>query len=476
MTITVGWATDQVIRVNKVDMTLVQSTPVEIYQLDTENFFTALKDLESSQEGMPWPDLQRSKTPTTLEGLTYARILEIIDPYTITFEDDQYVVQLVGTNSNIISKTNPNQVSVTGNNSAGLIQVSEIQYGAFQGAVWVDETGTSSGTLYPTGTPIEPVNNFTDALLIAQFRGFDTFRVVGDATITGGLDFTDAIFIGDSKLKTSISVDASANTTNCEFEECLVTGTLDGNAKITNGRIQSLDYLSGDVTNCILESGTITLGGGANANFLDCWSGVPGTGTPVIDMGGSGQSLAMRNYNGGVTLTNKTGPEAVSIDLNSGQVVIDDTVTAGTIVLRGTGKWTNAESYAGTANVIDELLDSQDVNQALVELDTLKKYLTNKMITDPVTGRITIYEDDGITELVAGDLFEDAAGTQPYRGQGAERRERLTGPATGVTFTIIGSDGSTYTVSGSVLNSAGASFNVSGTARNSSGGSFTVND
>lgn len=51
--------------------------------------------------------------------------------------------------------------------------------------------------------------------------------------------------------------------------------------------------------------------------------------------------------------------------------------------------------------------------------------LRNKQITNPSTGKMTVYDDDGVTVLAEGDLFEDAAGTQPYRGQGAERRERL---------------------------------------------------
>ena len=53
------------------------------------------------------------------------------------------------------------------------------------------------------------------------------------------------------------------------------------------------------------------------------------------------------------------------------------------------------------------------------------KLLRNKQITNPATGKLTVYDDDGTTVLLQGDLFEDSAGTQAYRGQGAERRERL---------------------------------------------------
>jgi hypothetical protein len=58
-------------------------------------------------------------------------------------------------------------------------------------------------------------------------------------------------------------------------------------------------------------------------------------------------------------------------------------------------------------------------------LARIEKFLRNKRITDPTTGTQTVFDDDGSTVLVEGDLFEDAAGTQPYRGQGAERAERL---------------------------------------------------
>lgn len=60
------------------------------------------------------------------------------------------------------------------------------------------------------------------------------------------------------------------------------------------------------------------------------------------------------------------------------------------------------------------------------DLALVLKLLRNKQVTNPSTGRMTVYDDDGSTVLLEGNLFEDAAGAQPYRGQGAERRERLT--------------------------------------------------
>lgn len=58
-------------------------------------------------------------------------------------------------------------------------------------------------------------------------------------------------------------------------------------------------------------------------------------------------------------------------------------------------------------------------------LERIEKFLRNKRVTDPVAGTQTVFDDDGTTVLGTGALFEDVAGAQPYRGQGAERAERL---------------------------------------------------
>ena len=51
MTISIDWGT-RVITVNKVDMTLVATTPYDVYELDLDTFRLALRDLEDGAEGM----------------------------------------------------------------------------------------------------------------------------------------------------------------------------------------------------------------------------------------------------------------------------------------------------------------------------------------------------------------------------------------------------------------------------------------
>jgi len=57
--------------------------------------------------------------------------------------------------------------------------------------------------------------------------------------------------------------------------------------------------------------------------------------------------------------------------------------------------------------------------------EDLLRLLRNKTVTDPATGIMTIYDEDGVTPLWTANIYEDATGLQPYRSDGIERRERL---------------------------------------------------
>jgi hypothetical protein len=69
--------------------------------------------------------------------------------------------------------------------------------------------------------------------------------------------------------------------------------------------------------------------------------------------------------------------------------------------------------------------DASDLTTLGGVLSALGVLGVNKTVTDPVTGKFTVYDDDGVTVLFEADLWENAGGSQRYRGQGAERRDRL---------------------------------------------------
>jgi hydrogenase maturation factor len=91
------------------------------YELNIDTFRLALKDLEDDADGMQLVDTHRHNAAVTLGGVTLAATFELVNDYTVTFEDGQYVVTLVGMNSNIIDVANMNQVSLRASNSAGLV-------------------------------------------------------------------------------------------------------------------------------------------------------------------------------------------------------------------------------------------------------------------------------------------------------------------------------------------------------------------
>lgn len=320
---------------------------------------------------------------------------------------------LVAVDTDLVTPIDPilptvgTQVVRTSSSSATLQELQDIQFSSFGGGVTVDVTSSHSGTEYPVGTPRQPVNNFVDALAIANGRGLTTFYVRGNATIGGGLDFSNKIFYGESENKSLFTIEAGAIVTNCDFHEAAIQGTLDGGAHINHCRLLALNYVDGFIQDCVLE-GTVTLVG--DAHFLNCWSGVPGVTTPIIDFAGNAVALALRNYNGGITLRNKTGAQSVSIDLNSGQIILESTVTNGTIVCRGVGKLIN--NSVG-ATIVNEVLGTSTVASAVW--------------SSVVDGTITAEQSVRLMNAILGSKVSGAGtGTETFRNPDDNKNRVVT--------------------------------------------------
>ena len=121
--ISINWIT-KIITIPKADMALIQTDPFEIRELDLDEFRLSLKSIEESEEGMPYLDTHRHNTEVVLGGITLARVIEIINGYSVVFEDGKYAVNAIGGNSNLADVLNLNQVSLRSFNSAGLQVVS----------------------------------------------------------------------------------------------------------------------------------------------------------------------------------------------------------------------------------------------------------------------------------------------------------------------------------------------------------------
>ena len=117
---------NKVINIYKADSFMTQKSST-LYEMDTNAFRLALKDLEDDEEGITHDDTHSHNAEYTVAGITYAQKLEIINGYKVKFEDGQYTVKLTGSNNNLFDVDAgilvKNQVSIIGTNSAGLIMV-----------------------------------------------------------------------------------------------------------------------------------------------------------------------------------------------------------------------------------------------------------------------------------------------------------------------------------------------------------------
>ena len=124
MAITIDYGNTNIIDIPQADLTLIGGT---LYELDTDVFRLALKDIEDGEAGIAFSKTHNRNAPVTVAGITYAQTFEIIPPYKVRFENGSYTVRLVGSNNNIFDVENgilfQNTVQVVPTNSAGLIIV-----------------------------------------------------------------------------------------------------------------------------------------------------------------------------------------------------------------------------------------------------------------------------------------------------------------------------------------------------------------
>lgn len=351
MAIDVNWVT-KVIFVPKADTTLIQASP-EIREFDVLQFHLDLRTIQAA-EGQLYPTTHNHITGPVLSGTQYADVVEVLNPYTVEFEDGQYTVKVTGANNNIVDVKVANQVSVATENSAGLIAITGggggwdqlvsdyLDPGTFglsqaeqeyAHRIHIDVTGGAPGTTYPLGTHGNPVNNLADALtLAAKFRCYE-IMVMSPLTLYAGASGFKFVGLGESAL---VNVNGQA-LTDVEFERCTVTGDAAacGPLRVIECWVSALANARGVFFNSILLD-SLTASG--SLRLLDCASGVAGQAVPYVDMMGvAGATFEARRYSGGLDLRGMANVSNVaSVELN-GQMILGPTNVQGSISLRGIG-------------------------------------------------------------------------------------------------------------------------------------------
>jgi len=426
MALTVDYAT-KIFTILKADMTLLQSIPTVIYELDLVALRAEMKALTDNEIGISYDDSHEWFPSQTVGGVQLAPVFVMINGYTVTFEDGQHAVNFRGANTNLQDVVNVNQVSIRPSNSAGLVQTSEIEFILFDGAVTIDQNNTTgnavAGQANPIGTHLKPVNNITDAIFIMNLRGFNKLRVLGNLSIAATDVLDDLTIIGDNPSQTTITFTAGCSTKKARFLQAELVDTLAGALEIEDCHIEGLNGIGGDlsetnISNCILETAGLQLStvNTQHVHITNCRTGPPDNVFVPIDFNGTGGDVTIAQFNGQIEVQNMTNGQNMKIYINSGRVRIAASCTSGTIHVHGDADVTDLSGVG--VIVVDRTISTM--------LNVLKKILINKKISDPSTGLVTIFDDDDITALFSGTAYEDIAALQTYQGQGADRQDRLT--------------------------------------------------
>ena len=232
--------------------------------------------------------------------------------------------------------------------------------------------------------------------------------------VTGAGDITLGRLVGGRNISSALS--GSGNITNAAGALVVtaiaalvgtgtVTASMVGIATATanllgTGNVTAALGALGKLTAAIIGTGTVT-------------TSITATGFMTADIGGSGDavtpaSVAAASYNTAGTMGAK---------LNAAGGAADPWATA----LPG--------AYgAGTAGSI--IGNNLDVAVSTLSTSTqaalILKILRNKTATDPATGIMTVYDDNGTDVLFTANIYQDVAAVTPYDGNGINLKDRLT--------------------------------------------------
>jgi len=354
--LTITWAT-KVINVAKTYLTAT-ANPTS-FNLDTDTFRLDLKDLEDDEEGIVYLDTHQHNTEVPLGGIIYARVIEIINGYTITFEDGQYAINLFGSNNNIGDVVNLNQVSVRTNNSAGLIVdpgISEsLDYGD---AIIYDEISGTTGTRHPIGTWASPVNNIPDLKELMSFYGRSNVILINSMTATENfLDVSFRCFTNDEYIDANGFSFIDSSFTNIELRGDFNHSNVDAD-KCTIVNVQNL---GGIMNNCNL-TGTIIMSSAHPLTIKHSVSAIPGTVSPIIDMvNGLPTLLNLRNYSGGIKIINcDVSGDTATLEMAQGKIHLEPSNIDGLIDCRGVALLN--DNTSGTTVITTALLDPSNIS------------------------------------------------------------------------------------------------------------------
>lgn len=375
MAISIDWGT-RIIHIPRNYLALLQSNPVEVRQLDMDVLRLTLKALEETSEGMSFESSHEHTAPITVGGVQLARVVEILNGYTVTFEDGQYAVNVVGANTNLADVTNVNQVSVRSSNSAGLVNSDELKIQSFQDArVWINTHTGLAGVVFSRGTPANPVDNPTDAREIANTNNLERFHLSGEITLPNGEEFAGSDWKGHSIISSKINLN-NVSAQGAYFNNLELSGHCNGYIDVENSKVQTITNFSGILQDCSIDNIQLDAANTEIITAINCRS--HSANMSVLDINSANCPLVVKDYFGGLQITNLTAGNSLNIDMSSGEVHITSSCTSGTILLRGVFDILDESGPGCTVVIKGKVITSSD---EVVITDSSADKIWNKVLS-----------------------------------------------------------------------------------------------
>jgi len=336
-------------RVNKI---------IEVEAPDTELtiqfLYNAICDFQDEQINMDLPRVAMAAGKDFLGGDLYVGVtLTLLDGWRVRFEPRLVPTICNVSGGNLVAQDELGQsifplaysdnvlATLTQSSSATMTELSEtsIQYAAFNGGVTIDVANGTDSVAYPAGTPLQPCKTLLNARDIAIQRGFKTIYVIGNITLVNvpGWSFDSYLFSGQGRVVSTITI-ANALFHNCSFKACYLLGVFaDGSSfEVHESNIGTISNVCISAFDCELSGTIILKQGGDDCNFYNCTDGLPGPGTPAVNINNA-LAVGFWNYSGGLALSNVLLDSQISVNFASGRLILDNTCKNGDIIVRGVG-------------------------------------------------------------------------------------------------------------------------------------------
>jgi hypothetical protein len=232
-----------------------------------------------------------------------------------------------------------------------------IEFASFAGYIHVNVNSSHTGTGYdanghPIGSPLAPVNNWSDAHMISEARGIPGFLIYNSTTI----DTVD--FNGGGTVKHSfrglspfvqVTIAPAANVTNCDFSNMTLIGQLDGVNVVRDCSIGPITEASGFFEKCAFWS-TVDLSG--DTSIFECYSQIPGGSSPTINP--HEWDLIVHDFGGSINIGTTAVGHISTVGIHEGKITLLAGVTEGEIHLQGE-PYAITDGSSGNAVVYNEV-------------------------------------------------------------------------------------------------------------------------